>query len=225
MAFQYTKASLKTHLKSHIEGNGSDADEEFVAVLDEIIQQAEKQCFTDLDLDSLDSKADTTTAGTVLTAFKPENLITERLVTITVGSRAYALHKRSRAFVALRNSAGTTGSPRWYAEDDEELWSLAPIPDAAYLMEVHGIYRPASLVDGNDSNTTWLSTRMPELLQAAADVFACRFLKFWGRETAAMAEYTGKLEGLRGQTKNLQRSDIEDIVKGRNSVDAPSTPK
>ena len=37
MAFEYTKASLKTHAKSWIEGNGSDADEEFVAALDELL--------------------------------------------------------------------------------------------------------------------------------------------------------------------------------------------
>lgn len=224
MSIQYTKGTLKTHLKEWIESNGVNAEARFVAALDEIIQQAEKQCYTDLDLDSLDSIADTATAGTVLEVFKPENLITERLVVISVAGESYPLQKRHRAFIACRNSLGTQGPPRWYAEADEVRWALAPIPGAAYLIKVHGIYRPASLVDGNDNGTTWLSTRMPELLSAAAAVYACKFLKFWPRHVEAQAEYASKLDSLRGQTKNLQRSDVEDIIGRRNSVDTPTIP-
>lgn len=224
MAFQYTKASLKEHLRQWIEGNGDDADGDFEAALDEIIQQAEKQCFTDLDLDNLDSVLDTTTAGLTATVFKPEGLITERLVTIEIDGEVSVLHKRHRAFIALRNSAGVSGTPKWYCEEDEQLWKLAPIPAGAYLIDVHGIYRPASIVDGSDGNTTWLSTRMPELLSAAADVFACRNLKFWGRHTEALQEYASKLDSLRGQTKNLQRSDIEDIIGRRTHSDDATVP-
>lgn len=219
---QYTKASLKSHIVFWIEGNGVDADEEFVAALDEIIQQGERQVMTDLDLDALDSVQQTTTSGTAAEVFKPENLVSERVVIITIAGVKRTLDKRHRAFVELMNAEGILGAPAYFAEFDESRWFVAPVADADYLIDVHGIYRPVSITDGNDSNTTWLSTRYPELLSAACDLFACRNLKFWGRAAAAEAEYAQKLKGLKGQSKALQRADIEDIVSGRNNINAPS---
>lgn len=223
MAFSYSKLTLKNHCSEWIEGNGSQADADFTAALDEIIQRGESRVLRDLDLDSLDSSLQTTTAATVPEAFKPSNLITERLLVISISGVKRTLQKRSRAWIESMNRTDTLGQPQYYAEFDEDRWFLAPIPTAAYSITVHGIYRPGSIVDGNDSNTTWLSTRFPDILAAACDIEAARKLKNWSRVAAAEAEYAGKLDNVLAQTKNLKRADVEDIIGGRNVVSTPTS--
>ena len=220
--FQYTKATLKTHLTEWVEGNGDQADEDFVAALDEIIQRGEARLYRDLDLDNLDEAFDTTTAGTELRAFKPDNLISERLLVINVAGVKRTLHKRSRGWIEAMNRADAEGVPVYFGEYDETRWALAPIPDDDYLITVHGIYRPASIVDGSDGNTTWFSERFPDILAAACDIEAARKLKNWARVAQAEGEYMGKLDNVLAQTKNLKRADIEDIIGGRNVVSTPT---
>lgn len=223
MSFAYTKASLKTHMREYIEGNGSQADADFIAAEDEIIQRGEARLYRDLDLDSLDSVSTTTTADTVPEVFKPENLISERLVVISISGVKRQLAKRSRSWIEAMNRADLNDEPVYFGEYDEDRWFLAPIPDDAYLIYVHGIYRPASIVDGNDSNTTWFSTRFPDILAAACDIEAARKLKNWSRVAAAETEYAGKLDNVLAQTKNLKRADVEDIIGARNVVSTPTS--
>jgi hypothetical protein len=226
--FQYTKATLKDHLQLWVEGNGDDADDTFIAALDEIIQRGELRLSRDLDLDNLDSVLTTTTAGTVPEVFKPDNLVTERFMEVSIANVTYPLSKRHRAWVAGMNRAGAELDPTaipgelYYAELDEERWTFAPIPDDAYLIYVHGIYRPASITDGNDDNTTWFSTRVPDLLATACAIEAAEMLKNWARKAVAEAEYTAKLDDVRGITENLQRADIESIVGGRQVARVPT---
>lgn len=223
MSFSYTKLTLKNHLTEWIEGNGDQADADFTAALDEMIQRGEARLYRDLDLDALDSVVQTTTAGTVTEVFKPENLISERLVVISIAGVKRTLQKRSRAWIELMNRSDVVAAPLYFGELDEDRWFLAPIPDSAYLIYVHGIYRPGSIVDGNDSNTTWLSTRFPDILAAACDIEAARKLKNWSRVAAAETEYAGKLDNVLAQTKNLKRADIEDIITLRNVISTPTT--
>lgn len=227
--FQYTKGTLKDSLKLWVEGNGDDADDDFVTALDEIIQRGELRLSRDLDLDSLDSVLTTTTAGTVPEVFKPDNMLTERLLQISVAGRTYAMHKRHRAWIEAMNRDAEELDPAerftiYYAEYDEDRWFLAPIPDDAYLITVHGIFRPASITDGNDDTTTWFSTRVPDLLHAACSIEAAEMLKNWARKAAQEAEYNAKLDDVRGITENLQRADIESIVMGRQVGRTPTLP-
>ena len=95
----YTKASLKLHLQTWVEGNGADADSAFIAGLDEIIGLAEIECFRDLDLNNLNSVSTATTAGTVPEVFRPENLIVEELLVISIAGVKTQLHKRTRGLL------------------------------------------------------------------------------------------------------------------------------
>ena len=220
--FQYTKASLKTHLQLWVEGNGADADDAFIAALDEIIQRGELRLARGVDLDNLDYVLTTTTAGTVPEVFKPAELVNERLLSISIAGRKTPLLKRSRAFIEAMNRDDGAGTPRYYGEFDEDRWFVAPIPAAAYLIYVHGNWRPASIVDGNDANTTWFSTRIPDLLASACSIEAASELKFWTLKALQEAEYTAKLAAFRGIAANLKRADYEDILKGRQSLNTPT---
>ena len=220
----YTKASLKLHLQTWVEGNGIDADDAFVAGLDEIIGLAEIECFRDLDLDNLNSVNTATTAGTVPEVFRPENLIVEDLLVISIDGVKSQLHKRTRAFVEAMNRSDTQGSPKYYAEFDENRWFTAPIADDAYLIFVHGHYTPASIVDGDDSNTTWLSTRLPDVFVAACESKAAQLLKNWNLKAVADDEYKRLLADARGVVAKLRTTDIEDMIQNRRTTQQPTVP-
>ena len=54
---------------------------------------------------------------------------------------------------------------------------MAPIPDAAYTVELHYLYKPSSLTSGSDSGTTVLSTDYPDALLYGSLVEGAIFLK------------------------------------------------
>lgn len=73
--------------------------------------------------------------------------------------------------------SSTTGQPRYYAQFDNSNFLLSPTPNDDYVMELHYFYRPASLTDGSDSGTTWLSINAELTLFYGAMVEAYIFLK------------------------------------------------
>lgn len=219
MAFEYTKTSLKTALQLW----NTNADSEFVGALDEIIKRGEFRLERMLDLEQFDTAvAAETAAGTALVV-KPANLVIDRLLMLASGAGWVPLPRRSRAWVEMYNVDGETGVPKYYADYDEANWFVAPIPSAILAITVHGLYRPVSLVDGADAGTTWLSTRVPDLLYLACSVEANEFLKFWAHKAANEVELADKAQKFLGIAAGMQRSDVEDIVGNRQNVNKPGT--
>jgi hypothetical protein len=216
----FTKATLKTALQKW----NTTADTEFVGELDAIIKRGELRLERLLDLEMLDSVATTTTAATVPEVFVPDNLIVDRLLMIDSGAPGKkAMLHRSRGWIELMNEDDEEGLPRFYCDFDEGRWFVTPIPNAAYLIYVHGLYRPASIADGNDDNTTWLSEHLPDLLFLACSVEACEFLKFWAHKASNEIDLNTKAAAFLGIAANLQRSDIEDLLGGRQNQNKPNT--
>jgi len=69
------------------------------------------------------------------------------------------------------------GKPKYYAQFDVSYFILGPAPDAAYVMELHYLYRPASLTAGPDSGVTWLSDNAETALLYGALIEANIYLK------------------------------------------------
>lgn len=211
---QYTKATLKAYLQAWIEGNGDQADPEFTAELDLIIQSGELRLLRDLDLsvfNTLDTAA--VSSGNPVVP-KPADLVRETLVTYAENEASPpnvgTLIKRSRAFVLALNR-GDGGTPKFYAEQDEENWVLAPVPSADFTLSVDGQYRYTSIVDGADDGTTWLSTRYPDLLAIACAISAAEKLKNYGRKADAEATYTALLDNTTADSSNQRRPNAETI--------------
>ena len=60
---------------------------------------------------------------------------------------------------------------------------FGPWPDQGYNVEIVGKYRPAPLYQGNvPTNTTYLSTQLPDLFLAAAMVSATGYQKNYGAQ-------------------------------------------
>jgi hypothetical protein len=171
----------------------------------------------------LDSVQTAVTVGSNAQVVKPANMVIDRLLTIDTGSGRKVVHRRSRAWIEMYNVDAEEGVPKYYSDYNEADWFLAPIPNGALEIVVHGYFRPASIVDGADGGTTWFSTRVPDLLFLACSIEACEFLKFWAHKAANEADLEAKAARYLGAAASLQRSDVEDIVGNRQNVNKPST--
>ena len=67
--------------------------------------------------------------------------------------------------------------PTHYAIFDQNSYILGPTPDAAYNMELHYFYYPASIVSPTVTNITWLSTKFPQALLYGSLLEAYAFMK------------------------------------------------
>jgi len=70
-----------------------------------------------------------------------------------------------------------SGEPVYFGQYDVDNLILAPIPDSAYALEMHYLYRPNSLTAGGDSGTTWLSENAEVALLYGTLVEAYTYLK------------------------------------------------
>lgn len=219
MAFEYTKATLKEKLQSW----NTNADSAFVGELDDVIMRGEFRLERLLDLEQFDSVVATATIASNPNVVKPDNLVVDRYLVIDTGAGKQPIQRRSRAWVTMYNTDDEEGVPKYYSDLNEENWFVAAIPDDAYDIDVHGLFRPVSLIDGGDDDTTWLSTRLPDLLYLACSIEANEFLKFWAHKAANEAELADKAEQFLGIAAGLQRSDVEDLVGSRQNANKPST--
>jgi hypothetical protein len=111
-------------------------------------------------------------------------------------------------------STATTGLPKYYSLFDDSAFEIAPIPDANYTVELHYLYKPASLTSGADSGTTFLSTDYPDALLYGSLAEAAVFLKetpdvvgtFEARFKEAIARMKNIAEGR--ETRDEYRYDL-----------------
>lgn len=70
-----------------------------------------------------------------------------------------------------------TGTPRYYAQFDNDYFLIGPTPDADYTAQLQYLYRPPSLTAGGDDDTTWLSENAELALLYGTLVEANTFIK------------------------------------------------
>lgn len=186
---------------------------QYVGELPAIIQRAELALMRALDLDSQHGDNDTTTTPSATEVFKPDELINEDALWVTVDGIRTALVKRSRDW--CKYVTRTPGTPLFYCELDETRWEVAPPALAAYLVEVTGTYFPASIMDGDGTTVTWSSTNVPDLLFLACMIESTSFLKFMDRNAALVAEFTAKVAVFRGESPNNDHPQGADDVSSR----------
>ena len=116
-------------------------------------------------------------------------------------SKYYYLDYKHPSFIKEYSPTTTvTGRPKYYSLLDDTAFELSPIPDANYTVEIHYLYKPASLTAGSDSGTTVLSTDYPEALLYGTLVEAAIFLK----ETPdVIANFEARFKESLARMKNL----------------------
>ena len=107
------------------------------------------------------------------------------------GSKTFIDFKDVSFLQTYTPDATTTGVPRYYAQFDVDNFILAPTPATNYVMELHYLYRPASLTAGPESGTTWLSEDAELTMLYGALVEAYIFMK---GEQDVMALYNQRFQ-------------------------------
>jgi hypothetical protein len=118
----------------------------------------------------------------------------------------YLLLKQVSFIRDFTPNASTTGTPKYYAEFDQNSFILAPTPASNLTFELHYFYRPSSLTSAGDTGTTWLSENAPNALLYGSLVEACTYLKNYEVTPAYEQKFQEALLGLKnlGEAKSTR---------------------
>jgi len=116
------------------------------------------------------------------------------------GDKEFLLFKDLDFVQSYTPDATTTGQPKYYAQFDVDNFIIAPTPDANYTVDIHYLYRPASITAGADSGTTWLSDNAELALLYGSLVEAYIFMK---GEPQMMQLYEQRMQESMARLKNL----------------------
>lgn len=193
----------------------------FQAILPRIIEYAEGRIYRELDLiatyvedtsDLVSGKRSVTIPATIMIVHSA-NLVTPAATPPNAGTRN-PMQRSSLEFINfVWPSAGTLGTPQYYAMQTDTLMIVAPTPDAAYKVAVNGPVKPTPLSD--DDPETWLTENLPDLFLAASMVYGAG----WQRDYGAQADDPKLAQSWEAQYQLLKASsDLDEIRRKAQSV-------
>lgn len=169
-------------------------NEDFVQILPVMINDAEERIYREADFlytretvatDSFTAGSRSFTLPNSILVAQKVNCITPALTAPDNGTRV-PLQWVSLDFLdsAWPNASGggSQGVPSYAALKNASTIVVAPTPDADYIAEVVGTYRPETISETN--TTTYISTTYPDLLVAACMIFGSA----WQRDFGAMTD-------------------------------------
>lgn len=182
----YTYASYVTALAT--EAVISESNAGFVAILPTIIDQAEQQCYRDLDLIATivrDSSATTIANNRLLTLpTSSGRFVVVHSMNIGSGSDKTPLTPISRGIAdnlwPSDTAVSSSSVPTKYAPLTDQTYLLVPSPGSALTVEVIGTIRPTSLSASN--TTTILSSYLPDLFLAAGMYAMSGYMRNWSAQ-------------------------------------------
>ena len=240
----YTYTAFQTALAIEMAvPNNDPADVQFVAVLPTLVDQAEQRCYRDLDLLAATSTQTLAlTAGSSTLDFStliPNLLILEDInIVVPAGTTNPELGERIPAYPVSKEwlrmtfgVSGVRGIPTYFAMSDDRTILLGPFPDAAYTVELIGKYRPTPLYSaspGDGTQTTILTSMLPDLFLAAAMCAASAYQKNWGAQSddprQAMS-WEANYQGLLGSAKSEElRKKFHGWMNMTSETQAPTGP-
>lgn len=165
-------------LKQAIQDYTENDEASFVNNLPLFIRLAEERILKNVQLNLFQkNQYGTMTAGNQYLA-APSDFLAPFSLSITAGGDTEFLLFKDLDFVQTYNpDPSTTGQPRYYGQFDVDNFIIAPTPDANYVVDIHYLYRPASLTAGSDSGTSWLSENAEITLLYGALIEAYTYMK------------------------------------------------
>ena len=145
-------------LKQAIQDYTENTETSFVNNLPLFIRLAEERILKNVQLNLFKKNqfGNMTTGNQYLAA--PADFLAPFSLSIDVsGDKEFLLFKDADFVQTYTPDATTTGQPKYYAQFDVDNFIIGPTPDANYVVDIHYLYRPASLTAGSDSGTSWLS--------------------------------------------------------------------
>jgi|TARA_R110000823_G_scaffold45280_1_gene116738 hypothetical protein len=171
----FTYAQLQTAIQDYTENS----ETSFVNNLSTFITQAEERILKSVQLSLFRKNVSggMTNANRFL-ACPSDYLAPFSLSFVDASSDHVFLDFKDPDYVQSFNPDATTvGLPRYYAVFDVDNFILGPTPNAAYDVELHYFYRPASLTAGAAGGTTWLSENASIALLYGSLIEAYIFMK------------------------------------------------
>jgi len=196
----FTYAELKTAIQDYTENT----ETTFVNNLDVFIKNTEERILKIAQLEVFrKNQTGNMTLGNQYLALPSDYLAPFSLSFTLNGNKEFVLFKDVNFVQSFNPNNSSTGAPRYYAQFDIENFILGPTPDAAYDVELHYFYRPASLTSGSDSGTTWLSTNASVALLYGSLIEAYTFMK---GEADLVQNYTQRFTEALSRVKNFGES-------------------
>tara|TARA_R100000687_G_C6415047_1_gene148233 strand:- start:240 stop:887 length:648 start_codon:yes stop_codon:yes gene_type:complete len=170
----WTYSTLKTAIGDYLECE----ETTFTNNLANFIKESEDRIFSLVELAQQRKNVQGTTAtNSRFLACPTDFLAPMSLAVISSNTYDYLDLKHVSFLKEYSPTTTVTGQPKYYAVFSQDSFTLAPVPDAAYTVELHYLHKPASLTAGSDSGTTVLSTDFPDALLYGSLVEGANFLK------------------------------------------------
>jgi hypothetical protein len=183
-------AELVSAIKGYAENDFPTTAGSFTSTnqLNTFIEQAEQRIYNSIQFPAIRKNVTgTTTPGNKYLASPVDFLASYSLAAIDgTGNYEYLLNKDVNFIRAAYPSPTDSGTPAYYALFDENTFILGPTPDAAYTMELHYYYYPASIVA---AGTSWLGDNFDSVLLYGALLEAAAFMK---SDLDTMKNYTDR---------------------------------
>lgn len=225
-ALSYTYATLAAAMTDWPENDDAD----YAAAIPSIIQMGEMRALRELDLEGkteVVATTDLTSASPNVT--KPTNMVVARDLFYTRSSVEIHMVRAHPDWVRAYNAMGATGNPRFFGEDTDTTWVVAPVPNFSAVagLSCRITRNPAGLDSTTGASTSWLSTQMPDLLLNCCLMMASRYLKNDPKWATFKREFDLIVSQAKGRMSQSKRIQYEDQVAGRDiqrpsPSDAPS---
>jgi len=167
-----------TTLKTAIQDYTQNTETTFVTNLPTLIVQAENRIIKSVELPNFRKNVTgTLTSGNPYLSTPSDYLYPFSLAVLDSSNNYdYLLNKDVSFIREAYPTASTTGSPKFYAQFDDDTFIVAPAPDANLTVELHYFYIPESITVAS-SGTSWLGTNATEALLYSSLVEAYTFMK------------------------------------------------
>ena len=200
----WTYSNLKTAIQDYLEST----ETSFVSNIDNFITTTEERILKGVQLDVFKKNVTGTATATSPYLGSPSDFLAPFSLAVLDASSNYnyLLLKQVSFIRDFSPNASTTGTPKYYAEFDQDTFILAPTPASNLTFELHYFYRPSSLTSAGDTGTTWLSENAPNALLYGSLVEACTYLKNYEVTPAYEQKFQEALLGLKnlGEAKSTR---------------------
>lgn len=220
-------------------------DAAFNAIIPQMLNYAELRIQRDLDLmpSEIENTSYSLTSGNNKLTLSTNDFVTLQTVAVTSAGVMHPLLPTTKEFLQnVYPSASSAGLPRYfsiYAGDAATygntslIVTVGPWPDAAYPVTLTGTTRMASLytfANASDAGTetTWISTNLPDLLLMASMIYISGYQRNFGRQSddpTMAVSYESQYQALlRGAMGEEGRKKFEGAAWSSASTAATATP-
>ncbi len=192
-----TYAELKNLIQNYLQNS----ETSFTTYLPDMIKQAEDRILENVQLPVFrKNQTGSLSSGNEYLGIPTDFLSPYSLSYTSSSNQTFLINKDVNWIREVYPNSSTTGEPEYYGIFDNDYFIVAPTPDAAYNVELHYFYIPASITAGGDSGTTWLSTNAPSGLLYACLLEGYVYMK---GEQDMMSVYNTRYESALGRLKIL----------------------